>query len=297
MKIAITGGTGFIGKHLIRYLADQGDEIIVISRSSSSNVPGAEVLSWGELEAVPGRLEGVDAIVNLAGETINQRWSPAAKERILQSRLDAAAAIARAVASMERKPEVVVNGSGMSIYGISDEETFDERSPARLTDFLAGVVDRWEQAAEEIQDTRLVKLRVGLVLGADGGAFPRMKLPYKLGVGGRLGSGKQWMSWIHIEDMVRLIDFCIRHRQVTGPINATAPHPVMNDEFGRTLGRVMGRGHYFPVPSIVFKLLFGELSILLLEGQKVLPSKALQYGFDYRSPELQPALANLTASR
>lgn len=297
MKIAVTGGTGFIGGHLVKHLINQGHEVLVISRSAESKVSGAAVVSWDEIEREPARLEGVDAIVNLAGETINQRWTRPAKERILQSRLKAASRMADAVSRLERKPEVIVNGSGMSIYGTSEEDSFDEQSPARLTDFLAAVVERWEEAAEAIQVPRLIKLRVGLVLGADGGAFPLMKLPYQLGVGGRLGSGRQWMSWIHIEDMVRLIDYCIRNSQLSGPVNATAPHPVTNDDFGRTLGRVMKRGHYFPVPSFVFKLLLGELSVLLLEGQRVLPRRAMECGFKFKYPNLQEALENLTAKK
>jgi len=293
MRIAVTGGTGFIGKHLVRYLLDLGHEVAVISRSASHGPWGVPAATWKQLQENPGALGHVDGIVNLAGESINQRWSEAAKRRILDSRLEAAARVSEWVERLDRKPEVVVNGSGMSIYGVSETETFDEASPHRVMDFLSGVVEQWEEAADRIRGVRLVKLRIGLVLDSEGGALPKMALPYKLGVGGKVGSGRQWNSWIHIRDMVRLIEFCLTHGEVQGPINATAPGPVRNDDFGRALGRALGRPHWMPVPSLAFKLLFGELSSLLLTGQKVLPAAALKYGFRFEYPDLDSALKDL----
>lgn len=294
MKIAIAGGTGFIGKHLTEYFIRNGDSVILISRSlSADRRRNVDTVAWNELEQTADRLEGVDAIVNLAGESINQRWTQAAKSRILQSRLDTAARVQQIVERMEQKPSVVVNASGMSIYGTSETATFDESSPKRLTDFLAETVDKWEEAIDRIQGTRVVKLRVGVVLGNDGGAFPKMALPYKLWAGGRIGSGRQVLSWVHIDDMVRLIDFCIKRNDIAGPVNATAPHPVTNDEFGRALGKAMGRPHYFPVPEFIFKLAFGELSVLLLEGQRVIPRALLDRGFEFRYPTIDRAMAQL----
>jgi len=296
MKIAICGGTGFIGSALTSYWLNQQDEVIIITRrvpDASKRNPGVQYVTWEQLETAPQQIAGTDAIVNLTGESINQRWTASAKDRILQSRLVAADRVAKIVRLLDPKPSVVVNASGISIHGTSEVEVFDETSPHHITDFLAGVVEQWERAADAIPVDRLVKLRVGLVLGNHGGAYPLMKLPYLFGAGGRVGSGRQWFSWIHLEDMVRLIDFCIRQESIAGPVNATAPRPVRNDEFGRILGKVYHRPHWFPVPSLLFKTLFGELSILLLEGQQVLPNAAIQHGFAFRYPTLEAALTAL----
>ncbi|MFE5317419.1 TIGR01777 family oxidoreductase [Paenibacillus sp. NPDC056579] len=298
MKIAIAGGSGFIGQHLIRYFLERKISLILISRQRrASNHALIRNVTWSDLKSDVKVMEGTDVIVNLAGETINQRWTNAAKERILQSRLESVAQIADIVSRMEKKPEVVVNASGISIYGTSETESFVEHSEPRVMDFLSGVVQQWEEAMKQIRGTRLVKLRLGLVLGNDGGAFPRMLLPYKLGVGGRIGSGKQVMSWIHIHDLCRLIEFCIQNDDIIEQVNATAPHPVTNDEFGRTLGKVLHRPHLFPVPGFVMKLLFGELSTLILEGQKVFPYLATEYEFHYQFPYIDMALQDLVGKK
>ncbi|MDR6548875.1 TIGR01777 family oxidoreductase [Paenibacillus qinlingensis] len=293
MKIAITGGSGFIGKHLITYWLEQGHELFNISRSSSKQIPGVRTITWQELDKNTSLLQGLDAIVNLAGESISQRWTAAAKTRIVQSRLEAAAHVAKLVANMNPKPKVVVNASGMSYYGISESATFDEQSPHRHTDFLSDVVKQWEAAADLIQGTRLVKVRVGLVLDNKEGAFPKMALPYKMGFGGTVGSGRQWVSWIHIEDMVRLIDFCIRNTSIEGPVNATTAQPVTNKDFGREMAKAMRRPNLFPVPAFLMKLIFGELSVLLLEGQKVIPRVLQENGFEWHFPEVAGALRDL----
>ncbi|MBA2943894.1 TIGR01777 family protein [Paenibacillus sp. CGMCC 1.16610] len=293
MKIAVTGGSGFIGSRLIAYCQQHGHEMITISRSSQAVVQGARTVTWAELQDAPEKLEGLDAIVNLAGESINQRWTAAAKQRILESRMKAAQQVAQLVERMDKKPKVVVNASGMSIYGTSETATFDERSPHHTMDFLSSVVDKWEQAADQIKGPRIVKVRVGLVLDGKEGAFPKMAFPYKLGVGGPIGSGKQWLSWIHIEDMVRLIDFCIQNEEISGPVNATAPNPVTNKQFGAQLAQALHRPNLFPLPAFVMKLAFGELSTLLLEGQKVLPHVLLQHGFHFTYRSVDKALADI----
>lgn len=300
MKIMICGGTGFIGKALTGFWVSQREEVIIVTRKIPDHTEEQQLVSyvtWDQLRSQPEQFEGIDAIVNLTGESINQRWTTSAKQRILESRLEAARRVADFVAALQQKPQVVINASGISIYGTSEQDCYDEESPHRLTDFLAEVVEEWEQAADQIRDTRIVKLRVGLVLGNKGGAYPKMRLPYMMGVGGKVGSGQQWFSWIHIIDMVRLIDFCIRNSQIEGPINATAPYPVRNNEFGQTLGKVYGRPHWFPVPSFLLKMLFGELSVLLLQGQKVLPQTALMNGFPYRYPKLEAALGALKSGK
>ncbi|NOU70078.1 TIGR01777 family protein [Paenibacillus sp. LMG 31458] len=293
MKIAVTGGSGFIGKRLIVHLQQQGHEVINISRSPRAVVEHVRTVTWDQLKTDSSAFAGLDAIVNLAGESINQRWTAAAKERIVGSRLKAAEQVAQLIERMEVKPKVVVNASGMSVYGTSETETFDERSPHQPVDFLSRVVEKWEGAADQIQGTRIVKVRVGLVLDGKEGAFPKMALPYKLGIGGPIGNGKQWLSWIHIDDMVRLIDFCIQNEAIIGPVNATAPNPVTNREFGRALAKAMRRPNLFPLPAFILKMIFGELSTLLLEGQKVLPRALLEHGFTFKYAFVDKALADI----
>ncbi|MBV6714286.1 TIGR01777 family oxidoreductase [Paenibacillus chitinolyticus] len=297
MRIAISGGTGFIGGHLIAHFKKRGDELILISRSASGHAyAGVQTVTWSEIEHNPRYLEGTDAWINLAGSTINQRWSETAKRQILSSRLKTTAAVASTLKALQNKPPVVVNASAMAIYGTSETHTYDEFSPVRADDFLAEVVKEWEEAADRIPAERIVKIRTGLVLGTDGGAFPKMALPFKFGAGGRIGSGSQWMSWIHIADMVALIDACIHNEDISGPVNATAPHPVRNREFAQTLGSVLRRPHVLPVPAFALKLVLGELSMLLLEGQRVLPRKLLEHEFQFRYPTLEEALLELTGA-
>jgi uncharacterized protein (TIGR01777 family) len=294
MKIAIAGGSGFVGRHLIEYFLKSKHSLILISRTKQkSSHPLIRNTTWAEVEKDAAVMEGTDAIVNLAGESINQRWTEAAKERILHSRLETVAQVADIVNRMQRKPSVVVNASGISIYGTSERASFVEHSETKVMDFLSGVVEQWERAMDQIQNTRIVKLRLGIVLGRDGGAFPKMMLPYKLGIGGRVGSGNQPMSWIHIDDLCRLIEFCIENEDIIEQINATAPQPVSNDEFGRVLAKVMNRPHWLPVPAFMMKLIFGELSTLLLDGQRVLPALAIDYDFYFRFPIIEYALKDL----
>lgn len=292
MKIAISGGTGFIGRHLMNELLHDGDEVILISRSRQKH-SNALCLTWQEVEQDPAALENLDAFVNLAGESINQRWTEQAKEHILQSRLIVASRVAGIVEKLQNKPKVVINGSGMSIYGTSETETFNETSPEHITDFLASVVKKWEKAADLIRGTRLVKLRIGIVLGADGGALPKMLFPYKMGVGGRVGSGSQWMSWIHIKDIIGIIKYCIVHDDIAGPVNCTSPEPVRNEDFGRAIGRAYHRPHWMPVPSLIMKIAFGEMSVLLLKGQKVLPTKISAHGYPFQFPDIDAALDDI----
>lgn len=296
MKMIICGGSGFIGTALTRFWLEAGHEVVLVGRSlqRSAGTPRLSTVTWGQLEQDASPLENSAALVNLAGASLNQRWTPAARESILHSRLNTVADANKLLGSLQQPPRVVLQASAVGGYGTSEGDTFTEESPLQTADFPGQVVTAWEDAAAAYRNVRLVLLRIGIVLGSSGGAYPPMSLPYRLGAGGTIGSGRQWMSWIHLNDLVRLIDFCVMRESVSGPINAVAPHPVMAEEFGRTIGRVLRRPHWLPLPSFALRMLFGEMSILLLRGQRVIPQKAGSLGFDFRYPELEDALRNLS---
>ncbi|MFF2017594.1 TIGR01777 family oxidoreductase [Paenibacillus sp. NPDC058177] len=297
MKYVICGGTGFIGSKLKDYWLQAGHEVLIVGRKLPEVKSSHAKLSyhtWDDLAANPLPAENSDALINLAGSSLSQRWSPKGKQSIMQSRLVTVAAAAKLLNVLKHQPLVIVQASAVAIYGTSFKDTFDESSPTHVMDFPSEVVKAWEDAADAAYpNIRMVKLRIGVVLGNESGAFPMMKLPYLLGVGGRIGSGKQWLSWIHHDDIVKLIDFCVHTPDISGPVNATAPSPVTNDQFGRTIGKVYKRPHWFPLPAFLLKTAVGELSEILLEGQRVLPSKALMHGFSFIHPTLESALQDL----
>jgi len=292
MKIAIFGGTGFIGSAWIQHALQNGDEVVLFTRRPDQ-------ISWSDHKSVTVRgwplddtLE-VDGVINLAGETINQRWTVAAKERILESRINTTSRIVSEIQQGRLRTGVLINGSAVGYYGNSLESTFSEedRVLRDQTDFLGKVTDVWESEAEKVLDSgvRLVKARFGVVLGREGGAFPRMVLPYRLFAGGPIGDGKQWVSWIHIMDVVRLLDFCLRN-DVAGPVNFTATEPCTMNELGKTISAALNRPHWVPLPSFVLKGLLGEMSDLILKGQKVVPRKAMDQGFSFRFPNIRGAV-------
>ncbi|MCP3744446.1 MULTISPECIES: TIGR01777 family oxidoreductase [Paenibacillus] len=301
MNIIVCGGTGLVGSALVKSLLDDGYTVKVVTRKplvGHEASPRLQYMSWNELKQKPEVLEGTDAVVNLAGETLNQRWTDKSKQRILQSRLLSVARLAQALNALQKKPKVIIQASAVAAYGTSLTETFDETSPRRSEDFLSQVVEQWEEAANAYpSDARLIKLRISLVLDRKKGAFPLMKIPYSFGFGGKIGSGHQWMSWIHIEDIVRLITYCIHTTEIVGAVNASSPHPLTNDQFGRTVAMVYHRPHWFPVPGILVQKLLGEMSTLVLDGQKVLPHKALEHGFKFNYPSLKDALEELHSSQ
>lgn len=297
MKVIVAGGTGFIGRALVQALIARGDEVIVLGRlgivdPSLLNI-GAEFASWTAIERNPQTLEGANAVVNLVGESINQRWTRKARQRIRNSRTEAAEKITMIVQSLHHKPEVVVNSSGVAVYGNSLNEVFTEQSPMSSGDFLTDTAVMWERSAFDIPVDRIVVLRTSVVLGNGGGALGPMTLPYKLFGGGKVGSGQQWLSWIHLEDMVRCILFCLDHKEIRGPVNACAPNPLRNDDFGRAIGRALNRPHWLPVPSILMKLIFGRMSTLLVDGQNVVPEKLLHHGFEFHYETADEALNQL----
>ncbi|MBD7966576.1 TIGR01777 family oxidoreductase [Paenibacillus gallinarum] len=297
MKLAICGGTGFIGSHLSEYWAKQGHEVIIVTRKASDHHPESiKYVTWDDLNSNPHPLESLDAIVNLAGESLNQRWTKDTKSKIRQSRLDSVHRLGDILDRLTNKPKVVVQSSAVGIYGTSRKDTYNEYSEVASIDFLSDVCVQWENAAlQRFNNTRLVLVRTGVVLGSKG-AYPLMQLPYKLGVGGPIGDGEQWVSWIHMNDMVKLIDYAVRTPDISGPVNATSPHPVANRDFGKTIGRVLHRPHWFPVPSFMLKTMLGEMSILILEGQKAVPDKAQECGFQFDYPRLDDAIRQLKNS-
>lgn len=301
MRIAIAGGSGFIGARLAETIAAAGDEPILISRfDDTAGSRGWRTWTWEQLEQPDSARhlaqDKLDAVVNLAGETINQRWTDAAKARIRNSRLESTRSLFRWLQTLDSPPPVVVQGSAIGYYGTSLTEEFDESSgPGVAGDFLSSVTADWEREAERHcpSGMRLVKLRTGLVLDGKQGALPRMLLPYRLGAGGPIGIGNQIYSWIHIDDLVGLIRTAIGNAAIDGPLNGTAPNPVTNDSFGRVIGSVLKRPHWMPVPSFAMKLALGEMSELVLQGQRVLPAAALRHGYRFRYPQLEDALRQL----
>ena len=303
MKIAITGATGFVGTRLVEQLNTQGHQILVLTRNSSkaqkvfpsSAFPKLEIVEYTPTKSGSWQqaISGCDAVVNLAGEPISERWTPEHKQAILESRQLGTRKLVEAIAKAEVKPQVLVSGSAVGYYGTSETAAFDENS-ASGNDFLAQVCQQWEAEAEKVKESgvRLVILRIGIVLG-NGGALGKMINPFKMFTGGPIGSGRQWFSWIHREDLVNLIIEAITRQDMAGAYNATAPNPVRMKDFCQTLGEVMNRPSWLPVPDFVLELLLGDGAIVVLEGQQVLPTKTQALGFKYQYPNLKPALQEI----
>ena len=299
MRVIVTGGTGFIGSKLCENLVAKGHEVVLFTRDASRSRdqvhPKVRVVSWAPGAAWESWVDGAGAIVNLAGESIAQRWTAAAKLRIVASRVDAAARLSAAIEKAAVKPSVLVNAAAVGYYGPHGDETLDEDSPPG-TDFLATACVAWEEAARkiEVQGVRVVMIRAGIVLGGDGGALAKMLPPFKAFAGGPIGSGEQWMSWIHRDDLVALFVFAIENANARGPINGTAPNPVTMKEFAKALGRALHRPSLFPAPAAAVRLLLGEMATVVLEGQRVVPRRAEALGFKFRFTEVGAALQDVT---
>jgi uncharacterized protein len=303
MKIAIAGATGFVGSRLVEQLQAQGHEVVIFTRSpqqvgnrfGQAQVVGYEPLKSGEWQQA---ISGCDAVVNLAGEPIaEKRWTPAQKRTILDSRQIGTHKIVEAIAAANVKPAVLINASAIGYYGTSETSKFDENSPAGK-DFLAEVCTAWETAAQAVTaaGTRLVIIRLGIVLGENGGALGKMLAPFSAFVGGPIGSGKQWFSWVHRDDAVKLIIKAITDTQMQGIYNATAPNPVTMADFSQTLGSVMNRPSWLPVPNFALEAMLGEGAIVVLEGQQVVPTQTLAQGFEFQYAQLAPALTAILGS-
>jgi uncharacterized protein (TIGR01777 family) len=289
-RIAISGGSGFLGSALARRLQRESITIQRLRRGERATPPD---IAWrpdaGRLDVVA--LDGVDALVNLAGEQIARRWTPKRKRAIRDSRVDSTTLLSRSIAELPHPPQVFVSGSAIGIYGDRGDEALDEES--RLgTDFLAEAADAWERATEPARAAgiRVVCIRTGIVLNPHGGALAKMIVPFRLGLGGRIGSGAQWMSWIGLEDWLSAVEFALA-RDVSGPMNLVAPNPVPNAEFAMTLARVLGRPALVHVPGLAIDLIFGEMGrATLLASQRIHPLRLTEAGFEFVHPTLEQAL-------
>jgi len=292
MTTAVTGASGFIGRRLIQRLRDEGHSIRVLGRHDPGDVQFFRWEAGGE--PPPEALEGVDAIIHLAGEPVGQRWNKAVKQRIRDSRVIGTRNLVSALSSLKNRPRTMIAASAVGYYGDRGEELLTERS-APGSDFLASVCVDWEKESNRAAEfgLRVVMLRSGIVLGAGGGALKEMAGPFKAGFGGPIGSGRQWVSWIHIDDEIALIMFALRHDSLSGPINATAPEPVRNAEFAQALGKALHRPSLIPTPGFALKLMFGEMSEALLASERVIPEAAMEAGFQFEHPELTEALAGI----
>ncbi|GAB6932967.1 TIGR01777 family oxidoreductase [Calditerricola satsumensis] len=302
MRIIVTGGTGLIGRALVSDLLDAGHRVTVLTRNVASAArkvdPRADVAEWLNGSGWERHLSCSDAVIHLAGETINQRWTYKAKRRILESRVGSTRALVQALQGASPRPRVLISASAVGIYG-STSEPVDETAPAG-DGFLATVCQAWEAAAWEAKGcgVRVVLLRLGIVLSPEGGALVRLLLPFRLFLGGPLGSGTQPFPWIHYRDVIELVRFCLDRPDASGPINAVAPEPHTQASFARELGRALGRPSWLHVPGLVLRAVFGEMAeALLLSGQAVTPAKALQLGYRFRYPDLAGALNDLLGNR
>jgi uncharacterized protein len=299
MKLVIAGASGFIGSALVQRLSQQSDSLKLLSRKprSPARASNTEWLVWEP--GVPGgweeSVDGADGVVNLAGEGIaEKRWTERHKELIHSSRIDSTRALVQAIAKAKAKPKFLINASAVGYYGARGDETLTEESSSGK-DYLARVCVAWEEEARKARDygVRVVLVRTGIVLAKGKGALAKMVTPFKFFVGGRLGSGKQWMPWIHIEDEIGLIFFLIENASAQGSFNATAPNPVTMEEFCKVLGKVLNRPSWASVPASALTLLLGEMADMVLAGQRALPKAAENLGYNFKHPTITEALESL----
>lgn len=307
MKIVITGATGFVGTRLVKKLSQLGHEILIFSRNIErakrifplTSFPTVTIInyvptqsgSWQE------KLSGYDAVINLAGEPIAEhKWTPEQKKILLESREIGTAKIVEAIANADDQPKVLINASAIGYYGTSETKTFDENSPSG-NDFLAEICQKWENSAKKVEElsVRLVIFRFGIILG-NGGALAKMIPPFRLFAGGPIGSGKQWFSWIHREDVVDLLILALNRADIQGIFNATAPSPVRMNTLCDVLGKVMGRPSWLPVPDFALQLLLGDGAKVVLEGQEVLPKATQALGYEFKFSQIEPALRDIINS-
>lgn len=308
MRVAVTGATGLIGEVLIRALRERGDEVVVLTRSRDSAVEklgdDVEIHAWPDPQGAPppaAALSGAGAVIHLAGEPVAQRWTGRAKRQIRDSRILATHQLVAELGELApgRRPAVLVSQSATGYYGARGDEPVDEHAAAG-SDFLAEISRAWEHEALIARDqaeVRVALTRTGVVLSARGGALAKMLPPFRLGLGGPLAGGRQYVPWIHVEDVVGALLRCVDDHRIDGPVNVTAPNPVSNAELSSTLGRVLGRPAVLPVPAAAPRLLYGEMASIVLTGQRVVPHRLLQLGHEFKFPMLEPALRDVLGRR
>jgi uncharacterized protein (TIGR01777 family) len=297
MKILISGASGLVGTHLIPTLEAKSHEIYKLVRKTPKD---ASEIQWdaktGFSDAEQTKLENFDAVVHLAGDNVaSENWSDEKKRRIRESRITGTRVLVDALKRCANLPKIFVSASASGFYGDRKAEILTEESP-KGEGFLPDVCDEWEQEARRAEDfgARVVSPRIGVVLSKDGGALEKMLTPFKLGVGGVVGSGKQWMSWIALDDLINVIHFALENAELKGAVNTVAPNPVTNGEFTKTFGKVINRPTILPIPAFAVKLLFGEMGeTLLLQGQRLIPKKLQDAGFEFEFPNLEDALRHV----
>ncbi|MFT5462667.1 MAG: hypothetical protein ACI8QS_001550 [Planctomycetota bacterium] len=288
MKILLSGASGFLGGHVQKELLTAGHSVTAVSRSP---VAGGESVDWSR-GALAAAVAEADAVCHLAGEPVLGRWTKKRRENIIKSRVETTTLLAELLA--EKGSGALVQASAVGFYGDRGADEVDEETGTG-SDFLAGVCRAWEEAAEPARAAgiRVAAVRIGVILGANGGALKHMLLPFKLGLGGRLGSGRQFFPWVHVGDLARLFRFLLESKDASGVFNGTAPEPVSNRDFTRELGHALGRPTILPVPALAMRLLLGEVSSMFLTGQRAYPKRALEAGFRFNHPELGDALGDL----
>jgi len=296
MNYLITGATGFIGRHLVALLLARGDSVNYLGRQRSRSMDSrAAFHCWNPGEMPPlSSVPRLDAVINLAGEPIAQRWNDEVKQRIYTSRVDGTRQLVSAIAGLKYKPRVLVSASAVGYYGDRGDEVLTEKSTAG-SDFLAKVCVDWEREAMQARGSgvRVVTVRIAMVLGRDGGALKQMLIPFRLGLGGRFGNGRQWMSWIHVQDLARLLAYAADDESVSGALNGSSPGPVTNAQFTKALARALHRPAILPVPQFALKLALGEAAGFLLQSLRVMPEGTMQGGFRFDYPQLAEALRQI----
>ena len=294
MTVAITGASGFIGPRIIRRLQNEGHTVRALGRRDPG-LAGVQFVPWNAAVEPPAEsLRHATAVINLAGEPVAQRWNSDVKKRIRDSRVIGTRNLVSAIAKLDTRPAAMITASAIGYYGDRGEEILPETAPPGK-DFLSSVCVEWEREARRAEElgVRTAVLRIGIVLGMEGGALRQMVPLFKSGIGGPVGSGKQWVSWIHIDDIVGLIAFALKHDHAFGPLNGTAPEPIRNVDFAKALGSALGRPSLVPTPGLAIKVMYGEMAQVVLASQRVVPEATRRAGYTFQYPELKGALGQI----
>lgn len=302
MKVVVTGATGLIGRQLVERLRQREDSIVALSRDAENAGralgPDVDIRPWQAVEepAPVAALSGADAVVNLSGEPVDQRWTAEAKRKIHDSRVIGTRNLVKGLEQAQPRPEALVSASAVGYYGPRGDEVVDESAPP-ANDFLAGTCKEWEAEARKAEELgiRVVLNRTGIVLSSAGGALKRMLLPFKLGLGGPVGSGTQYMAWVHIDDVVGLILAALDDRSYSGPLNVTAPNPVTNKEFSKSLGKALSRPAMLPTPALMLGVFLGEFVEVVTTGARVVPTRAKRLGYRFKWTDVESALRDVVS--